>query len=128
MIAALGVNIELLFSLVFGLGAVFAALAGLMAAPTHLGEDRHGRRHPDPGLRRHRHRRHRLDQRRASSPPWWSGQIDIVGRAFLPDFLKTFMSPPPPRAPRRRSRQVLIYILMAGVLVWRPTGLFGQRA
>src|SRR6185437_1940442 len=33
MIAALGVNIELLFSLVFGLGAVFAGLAGLMAAP-----------------------------------------------------------------------------------------------
>ncbi len=23
--------------------------------------------------------------------------------------------------------QVLIYIVMAGVLVWRPTGLFGQR-
>ena len=33
MIAALGVNIELLFTLVFGLGAVFAGLAGLMAAP-----------------------------------------------------------------------------------------------
>ena len=31
MIGALGVNIELLFSLVFGLGAVFAGLAGLMA-------------------------------------------------------------------------------------------------
>jgi branched-chain amino acid transport system permease protein len=23
--------------------------------------------------------------------------------------------------------QVLIYIVMAAVLVWRPTGLFGQR-
>jgi len=33
MIGALGVNIELLFNLVFGLGAVFAGLAGLMAAP-----------------------------------------------------------------------------------------------
>src|SRR5260370_40830630 len=33
MIAALGVNIELLFSLVFGLGAVVAGLAGLMSAP-----------------------------------------------------------------------------------------------
>src|SRR5882724_8035550 len=33
MIGALGVNIELLFTLVFGLGAVFAGLAGLMAAP-----------------------------------------------------------------------------------------------
>ena len=33
MIGALGVNIELLFTLVFGLGAVFAGLAGLMQAP-----------------------------------------------------------------------------------------------
>src|ERR1700752_1637258 len=33
MIGALGIDIELLFSLVFGLGAVFAGLAGLMAAP-----------------------------------------------------------------------------------------------
>ena len=23
--------------------------------------------------------------------------------------------------------QVLVYVVMAGVLVWRPTGLFGQR-
>jgi len=33
MIGALGVNIERLFTLVFGLGTALAALAGLMAAP-----------------------------------------------------------------------------------------------
>jgi len=33
MTAALGVNIELLYTFVFGLGAVLAALAGLMQAP-----------------------------------------------------------------------------------------------
>ena len=57
------------------------------------------------------------------------GQIDIVGRAFLPELLKTFLSPSPPPRPRRPAiSQVLIYVVMAGVLVWRPTGLFGQRA
>ncbi|MFX7010063.1 branched-chain amino acid ABC transporter permease, partial [Acinetobacter baumannii] len=33
MIGALGINIKLLFTLVFGLGAALAGLAGLMQAP-----------------------------------------------------------------------------------------------
>ena len=33
MVAALGVNIRLLYTLVFGLGAALAGLAGLMAGP-----------------------------------------------------------------------------------------------
>src|SRR6202043_4174169 len=33
MVAALGINIKLLFTLVFGLGAVLAGFAGLMQAP-----------------------------------------------------------------------------------------------
>ena len=34
------------------------------------------------------------------------GQIDIIGRAFLPDLLKTFLSTDrPPRAPRPPSRR-----------------------
>ena len=56
------------------------------------------------------------------------GQIDIVGRAFLPDFLKTFMAPASASGAAPAISQVLIYVVMAGVLVWRPTGLFGQRA
>ena len=55
------------------------------------------------------------------------GQIDIVGRAFLPDFLKTFMSSAAASSAAPAISQVLVYVLMAGVLVWRPTGLFGQR-
>ena len=31
--------------------------------------DRHGREHPDPGVRRHHHRRHRLDPRRVRRAP-----------------------------------------------------------
>ena len=56
------------------------------------------------------------------------GQIDIVGRAFLPDFLKTFLSSAAASSAAPAISQMLIYVVMAGVLVWRPTGLFGQRA
>src|SRR5262249_5794764 len=124
MIAALGVNIELLFSLVFGLGAVFAGLAGLMAAPISsvkigMGDDILilafviiviGGIGSIKG---------------AFVAAMVVGQIDIVGRAFLPDLLKTFLSA---SSAAPAISQVLIYIVMAGVLVWRPTGLFGQRA
>ena len=126
MIAALGVNIELLFSLVFGLGAAFAGLAGLMAAPIAsvkigMGDDILilafviiviGGIGSIKG---------------AFVAAMAVGQIDIVGRAFLPDLLKAFLDPASASAAAPAISQVLIYVLMAGVLVWRPTGLFGQR-
>jgi branched-chain amino acid transport system permease protein len=126
MIAALGINIELLFSLVFGLGAVFAALAGLMAAPVTsvkigMGDDILilafviiviGGIGSIKG---------------AFVAAMLVGQIDIIGRAFLPDMLKTFLSPSAAASAAPSISQVLVYVLMAGVLIWRPTGLFGQR-
>jgi branched-chain amino acid transport system permease protein len=127
MIGALGINIELLFSLVFGLGAVFAGLAGLMAAPITsvkigMGDDILilafviiviGGIGSIKG---------------AFIAAMVVGQIDIVGRAFLPDLLKTFMSNAAASSAAPAISQVLVYVLMAAVLVWRPTGLFGQRA
>jgi branched-chain amino acid transport system permease protein len=127
MIGALGVNIELLFTLVFGLGAVFAGLAGLMAAPLSsvkigMGDDILivafviiviGGIGSIKG---------------AFVAAMVVGQIDIIGRAFLPDFLKTFLSTSAASSAAPAISQVLIYIVMAGVLVWRPTGLFGQRS
>ncbi len=126
MIAALGVNIELLFTLVFGLGAAFAGLAGLMAAPIAsvrigMGDDILivafviiviGGIGSIKG---------------AFVAAMLVGQIDIAGRAFLPDLLKIFMDPASASAAAPAISQVLVYVLMAGVLVWRPTGLFGQR-
>jgi branched-chain amino acid transport system permease protein len=126
MIGALGVNIELLFTLVFGLGAVFAGLAGLMAAPITsvkigMGDDILilafviiviGGIGSIKG---------------AFVAAMVVGQIDIVGRAFMPDLLKTFLSTTAASSAAPAISQVLIYIVMAGVLVWRPTGLFGQR-
>jgi branched-chain amino acid transport system permease protein len=127
MIGALGVNIELLFTLVFGLGAVFAGLAGLMAAPITsvkigMGDDILilafviiviGGIGSIKG---------------AFVAAMVVGQIDIVGRAFMPDLLKTFLSTSAASSAAPAISQVLIYIVMAGVLVWRPTGLFGQRS
>ena len=127
MIGALGVNIELLFSLVFGLGAVFAGLAGLMAAPLSsvkigMGDDILivafviiviGGIGSIKG---------------AFVAAMVVGQIDIVGRDFLPDLLKTFLSTSAASSAAPAISQVLIYVVMAGVLVWRPTGLFGQRS
>jgi branched-chain amino acid transport system permease protein len=126
MIAALGVNIELLFSLVFGLGAVFAGLAGLMAAPIAsvkigMGDDILilafviiviGGIGSIKG---------------AFVAAILVGQIDIFGRTYLPDLLKTFLSPTTASGAAPAISQMLVYLLMAGVLVWRPTGLFGQR-
>jgi branched-chain amino acid transport system permease protein len=126
MIAALGVNIELLFSLVFGLGAVFAGLAGLMAAP--IGSVKIGMGDDIlilalviiviGGIG---------SIKGAFVAAMLVGQIDIIGRAFLPDLLKTFMGPASASGAAPAISQVLVYVLMAGVLVWRPTGLFGQR-
>ena len=44
-----------------------------------------------------------------------------------PDILKTFMSSSAASSAAPAISQVLVYVLMAVVLVWRPTGLFGQR-
>ena len=46
------------------------------------------------------------------------GQIDIVGRAFLPNFLKTFMSSAAASSAAPAISQVLVYVLMALVLLY----------
>ncbi len=126
MIAALGVNIELLFSLVFGLGAVFAGLAGMMAAP--IGSVKIGMGDDIlilafviiviGGIG---------SIKGAFIAAMLVGQIDIFGRSYLPDLLKTFLSPATASSAAPAISQMLVYLVMAGVLVWRPTGLFGQR-
>jgi branched-chain amino acid transport system permease protein len=127
MIAALGVNIELLFSLVFGLGAVFAGLAGMMAAP--IGSVKIGMGDDIlilalviiviGGIG---------SIKGAFLAAMMVGQIDIFGRSYLPDLLKTFLSPATASSAAPAISQMLVYLVMAGVLVWRPTGLFGQRS
>ena len=123
MVGALGVNIKLLYTLVFGLGAALAGLAGLMQAPDPHRTDRHGREHPDPRLCRHHHRRHRLDPRRVRRRVL-VGLIDTLGRAFLPDLLRLLLSTNAALTLASAVSSMSIYVLMAGILVFRPEGLF----
>ncbi len=64
MVGALGINIKLLYTLVFGLGAALAGFAGLMQAPILTVQIGMGENILIARLRRRHHRRHRLDPRR----------------------------------------------------------------
>jgi branched-chain amino acid transport system permease protein len=126
MVGALGVNIKLLYTLIFGLGAALAGLAGLIHAPILTVQIGMGENililafviTVIGGIG---------SIKGAFVAAMVVGQIDIVGRAFMPDLLKTFLSASAASSAAPAISQVLIYIVMAGVLVWRPTGLFGQR-
>ena len=53
--------------------------------------------------------------------------LELVGRAFLPTLLKTFFSPAVASSVGPTLAAISIYILMAAVLVLRPSGLFPAR-
>ena len=63
MAGALGINIKLLFTLVFGVGAVLAGLAGMLVTPILGANSGMGEHDHYPGLRGDRDRRHRIDPR-----------------------------------------------------------------
>ena len=123
MVGALGVNIKLLYTLVFGLGAALAGLAGLMQAPiltvqigmgeiiiilafviTVIG-----------GIG---------SIRGAFIAAIMVGFIDTLGRAIFLDILRTFMSKEASASAAPALASMLIYMIMAAVLVVRPEGLF----
>ena len=110
MIEALGVNIRLLYSIVFAIGVALAGTAGMLAAPVET---------VYPGMG---------EQilivsfvvvviggigsiRGAFIGALAIGLADVYGQVFLPDLAS-----------------VAVYGVMAGVLLWRPTGLFGRGA
>ena len=110
MIEALGVNIRLLYSIVFAIGVALAGTAGMLAAPVET---------VYPGMG---------EQilivsfvvvviggigslRGAFIGALAIGLADVYGQVVLPDLAS-----------------VAVYGVMAGVLLWRPTGLFGRGA
>jgi branched-chain amino acid transport system permease protein len=125
MVSALGVDIKWLFTLVFGLGAGLAGLAGVMYAPistvfSGMGEEV-------------------LIQafvviviggigsvRGAFIASVGLGLIDTLGRLFLVDLCKLVMSAAAASTVGPALASMLIYLIMAAVLIWRPTGLFGR--
>jgi branched-chain amino acid transport system permease protein len=123
MVSALGVNIQRLFMVVFGFGAMLAGFAGAMVAPILSVE---------PGMG---------DNililafvviviggigsiRGAFLAAILIGLVDTVGRSFAPNLLRLFLDPADASQTGRAIAPMLIYIFMAAVLFFRPSGLF----
>ena len=123
MVAALGVNISLLNTLVFGLGAGLAGLAGWMAGPILSVQPGMG----EPililtlvvivtgGIG---------SIRGAFYGAMLVGVVDTIGRAFLPGLLREVVERSLAQAAGPAIASILIYLLMAVVLAVRPQGLF----
>jgi branched-chain amino acid transport system permease protein len=123
MTGALGVNINLLYTIVFGLGAALAGLAGLMQAPILTVQIGMGENILIlafvviiiGGIG---------SIRGAFVAAILVGLIDTLGRAFLPELLRLAMSVSAAATVAPAMSSMMIYLLMAIVLVWRPEGLF----
>jgi branched-chain amino acid transport system permease protein len=126
MVAALGVNIRLLYTVVFGVGAALAGLAGLLSGPIY---------NVQPGMGELV-----LIQvfvviviggigsiRGALVGAVIVGIVDTLGRAFLKPVLSTLISAPAAESAGPALASMLIYLLMAVVLAFRPQGLFPAR-
>jgi branched-chain amino acid transport system permease protein len=123
MVGALGINIKLLYTLVFGLGAALAGFAGLMQAPILTVQIGMGENILIlafvviiiGGIG---------SIRGAFVAAIIVGLIDTVGRAFLPDLLRAVLSTNTALTLAPALSSMSIYMLMAGILVFRPEGLF----
>jgi branched-chain amino acid transport system permease protein len=123
MVGALGVNIKLLYTLVFGLGAALAGFAGLMQAPILTVQIGMGENILIlafvviiiGGIG---------SIRGAFVAAMFVGLVDTVGRAFLPDLLRLFLSTNAASTLGPSLSSMMIYMLMAAILVFRPEGLF----
>ncbi|MBL6928205.1 MAG: branched-chain amino acid ABC transporter permease [Rhodospirillales bacterium] len=123
MVGAMGVNIDRLFTIVFGIGAMLAGLAGAMAGPMLAIEVGMGEKILIltfvviiiGGIG---------SVRGALVGAILVGLVDTYGRAFLPFILRSLMEPSAADSIGAAVSSVAIYLLMAMVLMWRPRGLF----
>ena len=127
MIAALGVDIGRLYTLIFALGAALAGLAGALVGAIQSVQVGMG----EPvlilafvvivigGIG---------SIRGAFVGALLVGLTDTLGGIFLPELFKLFMEPGPASQTGSALASMAIYILMSLVLIWRPSGLFGVRA
>jgi len=123
MVAALGVDIVRLYTVVFGLGAVLAGLAGLMIGPIRSVQVGMGEQIlimtfvviVVGGIG---------SVRGAFAGALLIGMCDTLGRAFAPLLFKATFSASVASGLAATFSSVLIYLVMALVLVVRPRGLF----
>ncbi|MCW8086560.1 branched-chain amino acid ABC transporter permease [Sabulicella glaciei] len=126
MLGALGVDVNRLFMLVFGFGAMLAGFAGVMAAPILSVE---------PGMG---------DNllilafvviviggigsvRGAFIAALLVGLVETIGRAMLPDLMRLMLDPSAARQTGAALASMLVYVVMAVILAVRPAGLFPVR-
>ncbi|WP_207483945.1 branched-chain amino acid ABC transporter permease [Arenibaculum pallidiluteum] len=123
MVRALGVDVRLLYTLVFGLGALLAGLAGLMAGPLSSVQVGMGENIliltfvvvVIGGIG---------SVRGAVFGALLVGLADTLLRAFLPGLLRGVMAGPEADALGAGISSMGVYLLMAVVLLLRPRGLF----
>ncbi len=126
MIAALGVDISKLYTIVFALGAALAGLAGALVGAIQSVQVGMG----EPvlilafvvivigGIG---------SIKGALVGALLVGLTDTLGRFLLPILFGAFMDPSSATSIGSSLASMSIYILMAGVLIFRPQGLFGGR-
>ncbi|SLN42324.1 High-affinity branched-chain amino acid transport system permease protein LivH [Roseovarius albus] len=127
MIAALGVDISKLYTIVFALGAALAGLAGALVGAIQSVQVGMG----EPvlilafvvivigGIG---------SIKGALIGAILVGLTDTLGGIALPAVLRLVTDNATATSTGAALSSMLIYILMAGVLIWRPQGLFGAQA
>lgn len=127
MVSALGVNIQLLFAMIFALGAVLAGFAGMLISPITEASIGMGNEIIIlafvviivGGIG---------SIKGAFIAAVVVGLIDTMGRSFLDDIFKIFMSNDAAETSAPAVSAMLIYVLMAVILAFRPQGLFPPKA
>ena len=99
MISALGVDISKLYTLLFGIGAALAGLAGALIGSI----------------------------KGAVIASLLVGVVDTLGRFLIPWVLQTVTNPSDAMSVGSAIGSMLIYILMAIILILKPTGLYGKQ-
>lgn len=126
MVSALGINIQSLFTLVFAMGAAMAGLAGMMVTPITEASIGMGNEIIIltfvviiiGGIG---------SIKGAFVAAILVGLIDTLGRSYLDDLFKVFMSAQNAETSAPAISAMLIYILMASILAVRPQGLFPPK-
>jgi branched-chain amino acid transport system permease protein len=126
MALAMGVDVRLLFTVVFALGAALCALAGALLGPILAVQVGMGESVlilafvviVIGGIG---------SIRGALVGALLVGMVDTIGRAFVPMLLRSFFSPAVASGTGPALASIAIYVLMAAVLFFRPQGLFPAR-
>ncbi len=126
MAGVMGGNIKVLFTLVFGAGAALCALAGALLGPILAVQIGMGENIliltfvviVIGGIG---------SIRGALLGAILVGMVDTMGRAFLPAFFGMVLPADVSSAIGPAIASILIYVLMAAVLFWKPNGLFPAR-